>query len=159
MVMINSTIETNLQNISNLANTMNIKNFYIFSIVACETLEFEITSVQEPCNVHYVEIGLKYFVEKYLPNPENIKFWEHNRDTLYILRDGVYSDIQELFVKIQDINVKLVRGASQKSHMVSPVDFRLSCYLMILFNMDSDKFMKNNSFNLLTKDKYLPSFR
>lgn len=53
--------------------------------------------------------------------------------------------------------MNVVRGSSQKSHMVSPIDFRLSCYLMILCNMNYKKFYSENSFNIITKDRYLPS--
>jgi hypothetical protein len=92
-----------------------------------------------------------------LINSENHNFWEHNKNSLYILRDSCYTDIVETFTKIQDVDTKVVRGSSQKSHLVSGVDFRLSCYLMILFNMDYQKVYKQNAFNDLTKDRYLPS--
>jgi hypothetical protein len=67
--------------------------------------------------------------------------------------------VKELFTRVQDMKAEIVRGSSQKSHMVSPIDFRLSCYLMILFNMDYKRFNYENSFNILTKDRYLPSYR
>lgn len=92
-----------------------------------------------------MEININSFFKEFLPN--NNKFWEYNKDTLYILRNANSSDIKE--------ETKLVRGSSQKSHVISPIDYRLSTYLMLFFNMNSKKFMKNNAF--LTKDRYLPS--
>lgn len=60
-----------------------------------------------------------------------------------------------MITKIQDRAVRVVRGTSQKSHIISPIELRLSCYLMILFNMDYSKLHAQNSFNILTKDRYL----
>lgn len=62
-----------------------------------------------------------------------------------------------MFKRINNTKVQLVRGSSQKSHMVSPLDFRLSLYLTILCNMDFKYFRTNNSFNKIDKKRYLPS--
>jgi len=157
MVVLNNRLESDLWSVANLANQMNLDTFYIFSIVMSEDFESKITEVEYPCKVKYIEVGINVFIESFLQNPNNHSFWEYNKNTLYILRQGGYSDIKEMFTIIQDTKVKLVRGSSQKSHMVSPIDFRLSCYLMILFNMNFKKVYMENSFNVLNKERYLPS--
>jgi len=156
MVVFNNTVENDLVNISNLLNTMNLETWYIFSIIMDDSFECIIYELEPNSNIKYIEIGLKFFIENFLENPDN-DFWKYNRNTLYILRDGNYSDLKEIFTIIQDTKVNIVRGSSQKAHLVSPIDFRLSCYLMILCNMNYKKFYTENSFNIITKDRYLPS--
>jgi hypothetical protein len=102
-------------------------------------------------------MGLMYFVNNYLENVDPTHFWKLNKNTLFILRNGNYSDVKGLFQKVKHANINVVRGSSQKSHMMSPIEFRLSCYLMALCNMNYKKFCAENSFDILTKDRYLPS--
>jgi hypothetical protein len=40
-----------------------------------------------------------------------------------------------MFASINNCCVNVGRGGSQKAHMISPIDFRLSCYLMAMFNL------------------------
>lgn len=154
MTILNNSIECDLWNISKFLNYMNIDKLYIFSIVIDKTMEYKVVETEQ---VKYIEVGFKYFMENYLEGPNSTDFWKYNKSTLYILRNSDYSDIREMFTIIQDTKVRLVRGSSQKSHVVSPIDFRLSSYLMILFNMNYKKFITENSFNTLSKDRYLPS--
>lgn len=42
-----------------------------------------------------------------------------------------------------------------KAHALSPLDFRLSCYLMAMFNFDYNLISSLNSFNIMSKDRYL----
>ena len=156
MVTVNNLIENNLSNIAAVSKHMNLDTLYIFSIIIDDTFEYEMLELEAPSKIKYVEIGVKFFIENFLENPNN-DFWKHNKNSLYILRGGNYSDIKEIFTIIQNTKVQLVRGSSQKSHIVSPIDFRLSCYLMILCNMNYKKFYTENSFNIITKDRYLPS--
>lgn len=136
---------------------MNLKKFYIFSIIISETFEYDITEIKYPCEIKYIEIGLVYFVQNFL-SADYSKFWEYNKKTLYILRNGTYSDIKEIFRKIDNRDVQIIRGADQKGHVLSPNDFRLSCYLMILNNMNFSKAYFSNGFKDLKKNKYLPSY-
>lgn len=159
MVILNNSVENSLSNVANLSCYMGLDSLYVISIVMSEEFQYEIKEVESSCNVKYIEVGIRYFVEHYLENQNSDHFWKFNKNTLYILRDGNYSDVKALFTRIQDIKVNIVRGSSQKSHMVSPIDFRLSCYLMILFNMDYKRMNSENSFNLITKNRYLPSFK
>ena len=50
---------------------MNIDQLYIFSIVIDETFEYKVTEVEQ---VKYIEIGLVYFINNYLGNPNNTEF-------------------------------------------------------------------------------------
>lgn len=157
MVVLNNSIENDLLNMAELMDFMNIDTLFIFSIIPDESLELNVVELEHPSKIKYIEVGLKFFIEKYLENPNNAYFWEHNKNTLYIMRDSNYSDIKRVFTTIQSTKVSIIRGGSQKSHMVSPIDFRLSCYLMLLFNMDFKRFNYENSFNVISKDRYLPS--
>ena len=156
MTILNNSVECDLWKITNLSNDMNMDSFNIFSIVMSDTFECRVTEVEDSSNVKYVEMGIKYFMENYLDNP-NIDFWKYNKNSLYILRGGDYYDVKEMFTMIHDTKVRIVRGSSQKSHMVSPIDFRLSSYLLILCNMNFKKFNTENSFNMVSKNRYLPS--
>lgn len=155
MVSVNSTMKISMSNIAMYSNSLNIDILYIFSIVINETYENEYVELKEPCNIVYIRVGLRFFLENYLENPD-MNFWENNKNTLYILRNGNYSDIQKMFTIIQNTKTQIVKGNSQKSHILSPIDFRLSSYMLILCNMNYKKFNYNNSFNIVTKDKYLP---
>jgi hypothetical protein len=64
-------------------------------------------------------------------------------------------DIKNLFAKIQNRNVNVGRGGSQKAHALSPLDFRLSTYLMAMFKFDYNLISSLNSFNFMSKDRYL----
>lgn len=147
-------INSNLVQISNLLDVMELDKLYIYSIILDEQFEYEVTEVEQ---VKYIEVGFKFFMENLLENPENVNFWEHNNDTLYILRDGNYNDISEIFANIQEHKFHMAKGSSQKAHMVSPMDFRLSCYLLILCNMSYKKFYSENSFKTISKEKYILS--
>lgn len=46
-------------------------------------------------------------------------------------------------------------GGGQKAHILSPLDFRLSSYLLAMFNFNYLLFNKLNMFNDLSKDRYL----
>jgi len=47
------------------------------------------------------------------------------------------------------------RGGSQKAHVLSPLDMRLSSYVMAMFNFNYGLISKINAFNHLDKDRYL----
>nr|YP_010044489.1 hypothetical protein J6816_mgp02 [Tolypocladium guangdongense]QPF24434.1 hypothetical protein [Tolypocladium guangdongense] len=158
MVVINKLIENTLYNIACLSHNMNLNVLYIVSITIDEKHECEILEIKEPSKIVYIEIGIKLFLEKILDNSDH-DFWKYNKNTLYILRDGSYSYLQDLFAVIDGKEVNIVRGSSQKSHMVSPIDFRLSSYMMILCNMDYKKFCQQNAFNCINKFRFLPGLK
>lgn len=159
MAILNNSLDCDLWKITNLSNLMNMDSLYIFSISLDDNSDCRILEVEESSKVKYVEIGLKYFMENFLDNPHNGDFWKYNKNALYILRNGDYSDVKEVFTIIQNTKVRIVRGSSQKSHMISPIDFRLSSYMLLLCNMDFKRFNIENSFNIISKDRYLPSYK
>jgi hypothetical protein len=61
-----------------------------------------------------------------------------------------------MLTKINDCYVNLGRGGGQKAHIISPLDFRLSCYLIAMFNFNYKLVNCLNTFNDLNKDRYLP---
>ena len=71
-----------------------------------------------------------------------------------ILRNGNFLDIKNLFDAVNNCQVNLGRGGSQKSHLLSPLDFILSAYLMAMFNFDYKLISSLNTFNL-SKERYL----
>jgi hypothetical protein len=77
----------------------------------------------------------------------------YTKSTLLCLLQEVVIDIKNLFAKInnKDVNV----GGSQKANALSPLDFRLSYYLMAMFNFYYELISSLNSFNLMSKDRYL----
>jgi hypothetical protein len=80
----------------------------------------------------------------------------YNRETLYILINGEYKAVKNTFTKINDCKVNIGRGDSQKANNISPLDFRLSCYLMAMFNFDYKYISYLNAFKDLSEDRYLP---
>jgi hypothetical protein len=83
-------------------------------------------------------------------------FLDYNINSMYILRSGNYIDIKNMFTSINGYRVNIGRGGSQKAHMLSPLDFRLSCYMMAMFNFNYKHISHLNTFNSINKDKYLP---
>ena len=53
------------------------------------------------------------------------------------------------------MNVNVGRGGSQKAHALSPLDIRLTTYVMAMFNFDYNLISSLNSFNTMGKDRYL----
>ena len=158
IVIIKETMNINLNELSVILNGMMIDKLHIYSINNDEMLkEFNVVQIQEPSKVNYIEIGLENFTE-HLCRPD-ISFRGYNKDALYVLRNGNYMDVKSIITNINGYNVSVGRGGSQKSHMISPLDFRLSCYLMALFNFDYKLINSLNSFNDIEKYRYLPYFK
>jgi hypothetical protein len=65
--------------------------------------------------------------------------------------------MKSLITKIEDCEVHLGRGSSQKSHILSPLEIRLTSYLMAMLDFDYPRIFKLNMFNFLTKNRYLPT--
>lgn len=115
MVILNDNIENNLTNISNLCSHVNIDRLFIFSIVISDTFEYEVTEIDSPSHIKYIEIGSTFFINNILESSDpEIDFWDYNKHSLFIIRDGDYAYIKEMFVNVQGLNVNVVRGSSQK---------------------------------------------
>jgi len=103
--------------------------------------------------INFIEMTDEQFI-LFLNNEEN-NFIEYNKYSLYILKKGNFLDIKNLFAKINGFDVNLGRGGSQKAHLLSPLDFRLSAYLMAMFDFDYELISYLNTFNDIGKDRYL----
>jgi hypothetical protein len=79
-----------------------------------------------------------------------------NPNALYILRDGNFTDFKYILRHVGEFGVNLGRGNGQKTHLVSPLELRLSSYLMAMCNFNYKLTYSLNSFNELKKDQYLP---
>src|SRR6266487_3668799 len=155
IVIIKETMDINLNELSLTLYGMMIEKLHIYSINNDEMLkEFNVVQIKEPSRVDYIEIGLENFT-KHLCRPD-ISFMSYNKHSLYILRNGNYKDVKSIITNINGYNVSVGRGGGQKSHMISPLGFRLSCYLMALFNFDYKLINSLNSFNDIEKYRYLP---
>lgn len=100
----------------------------------------------------YTAVNLNWFME-FINTDDN--FLEYNKNTLYILRNGNVLDIKNIFAFINGNKFNIGRGGSQKSHILSPLDLRLSSYMMAMFNGDYKMLSSLNTFNNLSKDRYL----
>jgi len=114
------------------------------------------TIVREPNELILLELSVGEFIE-FLNNPDE-NFRDYNKNSLYILRDSSYKDVKLLFQKINNCSTDLGRGNTQKSHILSPLDFRLSSYLIAMFNFKYEDIYKLNTFSILHKNRYLPIF-
>ncbi len=110
--------------------------------------------IKKPCSLRLITLGVEDFI-KVLNSPE-FNFLEFNKNSIYILRKSNHMDIKLLFNKINSHAVDIGRGGGQKSHVLSPIDFRLSSYLMAMFNFNYNYVCYLNIFNILDKSRYLP---
>lgn len=152
IMIINNIYDINLSSLFKNIEAMNVNKFNIFSISQ--------NDVQEGFNFSnnnnefiYIELGINAFAE--MLQKEN--FLEYNKNSLYIFRDFNFFEIKNLITKIEDCEVTIGRGSSQKSHILSPLEFRLSTYLMAMFNFDHKLISGLNQFNFLSKYQYLPT--
>jgi hypothetical protein len=152
----NELITPELNTMSILASYMSLEKFYIVNINLENSDIVHTGEVDSPTPIKYIDVGLKFFMENFFNGESSSVFWEANKHTLYILRNANYSHVKEIFKEMEHINVDVVRGSVQRSHVVSPIDFRLSCYMLLLFNLNFNKFVMENSFNNISKDRFLP---
>ncbi len=142
----------NLDSLSEILSIMGIDKLNIIDIKRHPVNNIDIAKVERGCLINYVEINPLAFSKTMLNDSD---FLEKNKYTLYLLRDANFSILKLLFSKINDFDVNVCKGNSQKSHLLSPLDLRLSTYIMALFNYNSKKISYLNKFNDLSKDKYL----
>jgi len=119
----------------------------------CPVNTLNVVKVDNKCLLNYVEINPKAFTELMLTDSD---FLNKNKYTLYILRKGSFLNMKALFSKIQGQDVSIGNANSQKSSLLSPLEFRLSNYLMAMFNFNYSKISYLNTFSDIGKDKYLP---
>src|SRR6266480_4086130 len=134
---------------------MEIEKLNIVAIYPTSTLEkVNYIKINEPSTVKYLETNAEDFVS-YLNNPLS-DFSNHNKYTLYIIKGGNYIDIKNIFSHINGFDTNVGRGSSQKVHIISPLDFRLYCYLLAMFKFNYRLISYLNTFNDIPKCRYLP---
>jgi hypothetical protein len=74
MNILNNSVECDLWKMNDLANYMNIDSLYIFSIIISDTFECKISEIDKYSKVKYIEIGIRYFMENYLNNSNDVDF-------------------------------------------------------------------------------------
>lgn len=155
-VIVNKKANINLHDLSYRLSLSKIKKLLIFSISEVDNDTREIFEFIEYSEVTYIEMSKNQYKDM-LMNSED--FMEYNKHCIYIFRDANFSDIKNIITNIYHSEINLGRGRSQKLHMLSPLDFRIASYLMIMFNYNYNYISSLNTFNCLTKDRYLPFFK
>jgi hypothetical protein len=135
--------------LSKILAAMHLKALNIFSIN--DGIEkMKVVRINKGSPITYVEINQEQFIT--ILN-SNVDFSDYNRYSLYIFRDGSFLDIKNLFINVNGYQTNMGRGGSQKAHILSPLDFRLSAYVMAMFNYGLISNL--NAFSDLDKSRYL----
>lgn len=153
IIVFREVVKINLSAVSKRLKLMNIDELNIFSVDMSKDKKNKSTRLGEYSPLNYIDIDINTFLEILENEDNNFQFF--NKNSLYIFRNCQYKDIKGLLTNIKGHKVSIVRGANQKSHVLSPLDFRLSCYLLAMFNFSFKYIMFINSFNDLSKDMYL----
>lgn len=143
-----------LKELSKILNGMQVERLAIFSITEYIDNTRVYIAKTEICNLIYTEIHPEEYT-KFLNS--NVKFLQYNKYSLYILRyvNSGFLDIKNLFASINGCKVNIAKGGTQKNHLLSPMEFRLSIYLMAIFKFDYDYINYLNKFWDINKERYL----
>jgi len=153
MMVIKELKYVNLDSFSAMLGHMGMEELNIFSIYDKLDIQPKNIFTNKGCKVRYMEVKLNVFTE--FLNIENKNFFDYNQNCLYIIRGGNYIDIKNIFASINNQECNLGRGGSQKSHMLSPLDLRLSSYMLAMSNFNHKLISSLNTFNYIPKDRYL----
>ena len=153
MIVIKELKYASLDNISKMLHFMRIEELRIFSIHNELDIKPTFVSTNKGSLVEYMEVKLDSFTTFLNLNTPN--FLDYNKHSLYIIRGGNYVDIKYLFKTINKQEVNLGRGGSQRAHMLSPLDFRLSSYMLAMTGFNNNLVNELNTFNYISKDRYL----
>src|SRR5256885_15344986 len=100
--------EVDLFEVAKLLDLMNIEKLNIIVIYPNDTLEkINYIKIKEPSVVKYLEVNANYFIS-HLNNP-SYNFLEYNKHTLYIIKEGRYMDIKNIFTKINGFDTNIGR--------------------------------------------------
>jgi hypothetical protein len=153
MVVIKDLYHVNLDELSVILEGIGIERLNVISINnEIESDMINTVTSNNNSKVIYTEMGREQFIN-FLNFNNN--FMDYNKHSLYILRNGNFLDIKIIFSLINNCKVNVGRGGSQKAHMLSPLDLRLTSYLMAIFNFDYKLINNLNTFNYISKDRYL----
>ena len=153
IIVLNELKVIKFDDLGDITNSLNIDIFNIFSIdYGLNNETINITISNNGYHVRYIEMNSANFIS-WLKS-KNI-FTDYNKDSLYILRNSDFLDVKNIFSCIGETQVNVGRGGSQKAHVLSHLDFRLSLYLMAMFSFDIRLIYSLNTFNHISKDRYL----
>jgi hypothetical protein len=153
MIIINELKNINLLEFSNILGAFSIDKLNVISINnECKPNVMNMIRTNEDSLIMFVEMNSDTFM-KFLNIDDN--FMQYNKNTLYILRNGDFLDIKNIFASIGGYPCNVGRGGSQKAHILSPLDLRLSSYMMAMFTGNYKELSSLNTFNGLSKDRYL----
>nr|YP_009262053.1 hypothetical protein [Chrysoporthe austroafricana]AMX22128.1 hypothetical protein [Chrysoporthe austroafricana] len=151
--MINEITQIDLNDIERNVELFNINKFILFLIDG----DSEMCLLNSDRNRFFFrKLDVKSF--DILLNNLRDQFLKYNKNSLFILRSSNYIHVKKLFTGIEGFQTNVGRGGSQKSHILSPLDFRLSAYLMAMFNFNYTYINNLNAFNYLGKERYLLYF-
>jgi hypothetical protein len=151
MIVIKEEYLVDIDSLSESLGNMGIDTLKIFHIGIDWTLCHMLC--EKGADVMYIQTNPQEFIE-YLNTDTN--FFKYNHDSLYIIRGGNFLDIKNIFSYINNTNVNTGKGGgSQKTHILSPLEVRLSFYLMAIFKFNYNLFKYLNTFNIICKDRYL----
>lgn len=158
MVMIQGENDIILDRFTYVLGKMNIMKLNIFSINNKyeNNIITRITSYGEDnldSEVTYREMNEENFMKLIISETHN--FLDYNKNSLYILRDGNFKKLKNMFSTINNTQVNIGKGAGQKSHLISPLELRLSSYLMAMFDFNYELITNLNSFHVIKKNQYL----
>src|SRR3984893_16036967 len=121
----------NMSELSKALAAMGIEILLIFSIYNdYESNSCDAVSCNNGSKITYYDISADNFINFIKSQAD---FLEFNQHSLYIIRNGNFLDIKNVFASVSGYNVNIGRGGSQKAHILSPLDLRLSSYIMALF--------------------------
>jgi hypothetical protein len=153
MIIINESKYIELLEFSKILGGFSINKLNIISINnECKPNTINVIRTNEDSLIMYIEMNFDTFI-RFLNMDDH--FMEYNKNTLYILRNGDFLDIKNLFSSISGYQCNIGRGGSQKAHILSPLDLRLSSYMMAMFIGNYKELYSLNTFNGLSKDRYL----
>lgn len=110
MVVVNEERIIPLDDLSEVLGGIGIKTLNIFSIFSEEKVK-SIFTTDKGCHIKLIDIDQCEFGA--LINHPNQKFLNYNKHSLYILREGNYLDIKNIFSFVDKCQVNLGRGGSQ----------------------------------------------
>lgn len=152
MVTIKALKYINLDELSTILGAFGIEELTIFSINNDNKSTINTVKSDKGSEIIYIDIHYEKFMEFIKSDCDFLKM---NRKSLYILRNGNFLDIKNLFSLISGYKINVGRGGSQKAHILSPLDLRLASYMMAMFKCKYKLFSYLNTFDVLSKDRYL----
>lgn len=154
MVIVREVSDINIYTLAKTLNVINIDNLNIVSVSDYQTSNIIHRVIGDGlCTINYVDMGIEEF-KKYLSVEDT--FLNANVNTLYIMRNASYLDIKNIFSSIEGKEYNMGRGGSQKAHILSPLDLRLTSYLMAMYKFNYKFCAYLNIFNDIPKNRYLP---